>query len=89
MAKFSEHTRRNALRELIEAAIEDEMTGQLHEEVTDITLAISPDLTEVYAGIDGCAPFEDGDESFDDWSIEHADSIGEAIDIADLYFDLR
>ena len=89
MARASEWQRYRLLQDLIAQAIEDDMCGQLPEELTDITLAISPDLGEVYAGVDGASPFEDGDEAFDGWYIERADSYDGAIAIADNYFDLR
>ena len=90
MAKISNYTRWQYLRELIEDAIEETLLDEEIDEsdVEDVILMISPTLEEVYA-------YVNTDEStidkmaFPDWHMETADSIEGAVAVADYYFDLR
>ena len=85
MAKTSDWQRYQMLRNIINSALEDIDA----EEGDTVTLAISPDLSEVCANVGTTPPFEDGDEDFDGWFIETAYSYEEALSVADKYFDLR
>ena len=80
-----------ALKDLIAQAVDDAVEdneGWPEGEV--LTIAISPDLENVVASF---LPWWD-DERFantisEDWHIEHASSVEDADEIAQLYFDLR
>ena len=90
MARATEWMQYQQLRKLIRMAIEDAIDECGEDTENDITIAISPDLSEVYATY---APWWDDEQLAacmnTDWHIEHAESIDDADDIADLYFDLR
>lgn len=89
MAKTSTWAKYTALRQTIASAIEDVWDND-NENPYDYLLAISPDLDEVEALLDG-------DEvevwaflrDHQDWHIESATNYEDAINVADLYFDLR
>lgn len=89
MAQISEHQRWRVLRDLIEKAIEEiEPEGGIIEDAIEI--CISPDLSEVYATT---MPWWEDERLANiigsDWHIETATNYEDALDIADLYFDLR
>lgn len=90
MARISNYTRWQYLRELIEDAIDEALLDEEIDEadVENVILMISPTLEEVYA-------YVNTDESsidmmaFTDWHMEIADSVEGAVGVADYYFDLR
>lgn len=89
MAKTSTWAKYTALRQTIASAIEDVWDND-NENPYDYLLAISPDLDEVEALLDG----ETEDvwrflRDHQDWNIESATNYEDAINVADLYFDLR
>lgn len=87
MAKISEHTRHQLLKELIASAVEeldDFVDGE------GVTVAISPTLDEVYATTHPWWDDEVLSEKISEgWSLESADTAEELIRRADFYFDLR
>lgn len=92
MAKLRDATRWRALRDLISEEIESAMYGcyEPDEVPNEISLAISPELDEVHCLVDPSSmEVMDFIEQHEGWHIEGATTIEDAIDKADLYFDLR
>lgn len=92
MASRSDWSRWRILRGLIESEIEDKMWGVYapDESPNEITMAISPELDVVHVLLDPSS-FEVMDfvQQHEGWHIESATSCEDAVDKADLYFDLR
>lgn len=86
MARISEMQQYNLLKGLIEEAVADAIQDNGGNwDDGGITVAISPDLSEVVAGF---VPWwELGD--CDGWNIETAATEEEAYEIVNMYFDLR
>lgn len=92
MAKLKDATMWRALRDLISEEIESAMYGcyEPDEVPNEISLAISPELDEVHCLVDPSSmEVMDFIEQHEGWHIEGATTIDDAIDKADLYFDLR
>lgn len=92
MAKQTEWARCKALCNLISEEIESAMYGcyEPDEVPNEISLAISPELDEVHCLVDPSSmEVMDFIEQHEGWHIEGATTIEDAIDKADLYFDLR
>ena len=92
MAKQTDWARCQALRHLISEEIESAMYGcyEPDEVPNEITMAISPELDEVHCIVDlSSVEVMDFIEQQDGWHIESATTIEDAVDKADLYFDLR
>jgi len=90
MAKISEYTRWKNLTDMIMNAIDNALWDEDIEEddVYSVILLISPTLEEVYAYVNTELSSIDK-RAFQNWHIEEADSIEEAVDTAGYYFDLR
>ena len=92
MAGSKEWNRYHELRSAISEAIENAMYGcyEPDEVPNEISLAISPDLENVDCLVDPSSfELQDFIRHHDGWNIESATTIEDAIDKADLYFDLR
>lgn len=89
MAKISEWSRYQLLKDLIEKAIEDAVYGY-KDEVWHYLIFISDDLSEVVCFVnqsdaEQAALIED----YLDWHVETATNYEDAVEIAQNYFDLR
>ena len=91
MARRTEWQDYLALRSLIESAIGEALDNADADYFEVYTFAISPDLSEVV-----CYNDESEDETemqfierHKGWNIESAVSFEDALDIANLYFDIR
>ena len=91
MARASEWQRYELLRNLIATAIEDaSWNGSDMDAPEEYLLFISEGLDEVVCYIDQ-APEQELAliEEYDGWHVETATSYEDAIDVANMYFDLR
>lgn len=87
MASSKEWVRREQLRSLIASALEE--IGY-EDEGGSVSVAIAPELDEVYATTHPWWDDEVLNEKISEgWSLESADTAEELIERADFYFDLR
>lgn len=85
MASSKVWLRREQLRSLIASALEE-----IGYEGGNVSIAVSPNLDEVYATTHPWRDDEVLNEKISEgWSLESADAAEELIERADFYFDLR
>lgn len=90
MARINEFIKRDQLRKLIADAIQEDLNdrGLTEDDIQWVYFMVSPGLDEVFAWVN--IKQNDIDKlSFDGWELEYAESIEQAITIAEFYFDLR
>ena len=89
MAQLSEWTRFENLRNLIVKAIE-EVWDSDNENPDSYLMAISPELDEVHVLLDADTEAEwKFLREHEGWNIESATDYESAVDVAQMYFDLR